>query len=618
MKSNLKRMIIAIVTISSMISFMPFTTAGADDLIQKDDTGDQVQILQSALIESGYLEAPADGIFGDYTLAALTLFQEEYGLNPTGIADQETLNVISIIQDCVQTDPDVQPEKKGYFRNIEILSYPDGKYFVKANTVSDRNMILAHEALLAVTRAYNESENIPARDLAAALVSDDPHASLIFVRDLTDAEIPEEGLTVRYYDMDTLEVSGEPVELSAEDIKAERSFMFRNIRIDTDQEGNLSVAPDTVSEKSMEKARKIYCAVRHAFMNSDEIPEDEVDLVQVDINALPEGIEPENTVYDKKTGNYYVERSIIQDNSVDVVSPTAIKDSSGFVTVVSSDKVQVLNADDKRSESYNNPIAAEDSPSFTKRDTSPSTQNISEPESYNPSRSVTVDPPVTDVVQPVITQTEPSTILDNPTAAPSGILAAEQPDRPEPVTQAIPQETECTEPAVPVHNHDWKPVYKTVHHDAVTHQEPIYKTIHHDAVTHEEPVYEQVWIDDQVIQGDFLGYKSTDYGVCICHTCGNEFVGWEAYDAHTTAGGGWCSSDGYRTETRYKDDTTKPVYDQIYIPGHYEQISAGTQTVIDQPAFDEQIQDGYTTIVDIVAYDEQQIDYYECSCGAMK
>jgi len=264
MKRYLKRMIIAIVTISSLISFIPLTTTGADNLIQKGDMGDQVQNLQSALIESGYLKAPADGIFGDYTLSAVTLFQEEYGLNPTGIADQDTLNVLSIIQDCVQTDPDVQPETSGYFRNIEILSYPDGKYFVQANTVSDKNMSLAQEALLAVSRAYSESENIPARDLAATLLSDDPQAPLVFIQDLTEEEIPEEGLTVRYYDMDTLEAAGEPVELSAEEIKAEQSFTFRNIRIDTDQNGNLSVAPDTVSEKSLEEARKIYCAVKHA------------------------------------------------------------------------------------------------------------------------------------------------------------------------------------------------------------------------------------------------------------------------------------------------------------------------------------------------------------------
>jgi len=49
--------------------------------------GDDVQKLQARLIELGYLEGNADGIFGGMTAAAISAAQENGGMEATGVAD---------------------------------------------------------------------------------------------------------------------------------------------------------------------------------------------------------------------------------------------------------------------------------------------------------------------------------------------------------------------------------------------------------------------------------------------------------------------------------------------------------------------------------------------------
>ncbi len=58
--------------------------------LQKGDEGVTVQQLQVRLYVLGYLNDNRDGVFGSKTQTAIKLFQETVGLNPTGIADNET------------------------------------------------------------------------------------------------------------------------------------------------------------------------------------------------------------------------------------------------------------------------------------------------------------------------------------------------------------------------------------------------------------------------------------------------------------------------------------------------------------------------------------------------
>ena len=105
------------------------------------------------------------------------------------------------------------------------------------------------------------------------------------------------------------------------------------------------------------------------------------------------------------------------------------------------------------------------------------------------------------------------------------------------------------------HTHSWTPVYRTVHHDAVTHTEDTYDTV----------------------------WKSEAY----CQVHKTPHVSQAVYDADPDRLG-YCSSDKKCTAS----STVKE---------WQEKVKTGTKTVTDK-----------------AAYDEQVIDHYTCSCGATK
>lgn len=90
----------------------------------------------------------------------------------------------------------------------------------------------------------------------------------------------------------------------------------------------------------------------------------------------------------------------------------------------------------------------------------------------------------------------------------------------------------------------WVVDYKTVHHPA---EPAVTKTVHHDAVTHEEPIYETV-------------------GVIICNQCGAELA------------------DTNQLKQHYHDNDTCVSYRK-----EAKTIQTGTTTVIDKEAYDETI-----------------------------
>ncbi|MBD2447326.1 peptidoglycan-binding protein [Nostoc sp. FACHB-152] len=52
--------------------------------------GENVRTVQQRLSELGYYKRTVDGVFGDYTRNAVSLFQKEYRINPTGRVDGQT------------------------------------------------------------------------------------------------------------------------------------------------------------------------------------------------------------------------------------------------------------------------------------------------------------------------------------------------------------------------------------------------------------------------------------------------------------------------------------------------------------------------------------------------
>ena len=61
----------------------------------RGDRGDEVAAVQRKLIDLGYLNDVADGIFGKNTQNAVIAYQQAMGLPPTGIVDDATLNLLN-------------------------------------------------------------------------------------------------------------------------------------------------------------------------------------------------------------------------------------------------------------------------------------------------------------------------------------------------------------------------------------------------------------------------------------------------------------------------------------------------------------------------------------------
>ena len=65
----------------------PEENAGGYTILKKGSRGSEVQSLQEALIELGYLTGKADGVFGDGTEKAVIAFQQKNGYPDTGLVD---------------------------------------------------------------------------------------------------------------------------------------------------------------------------------------------------------------------------------------------------------------------------------------------------------------------------------------------------------------------------------------------------------------------------------------------------------------------------------------------------------------------------------------------------
>lgn len=64
--------------------------------LSRGSTGAPVKEVQCQLRDFGYYTGGLDGIFGYQTEQALKRFQEDHGLNVTGIVDQKTYDALGI------------------------------------------------------------------------------------------------------------------------------------------------------------------------------------------------------------------------------------------------------------------------------------------------------------------------------------------------------------------------------------------------------------------------------------------------------------------------------------------------------------------------------------------
>lgn len=114
------------------------------------------------------------------------------------------------------------------------------------------------------------------------------------------------------------------------------------------------------------------------------------------------------------------------------------------------------------------------------------------------------------------------------------------------------------------HTHNWSPVYRTVHHDAVTHTED---------------------------QGRYEDQGYWDH-VMTCNTCGAAFHSADELHAHQKA---TINANPDNSDTWHGGDSVKDIWvsNNVWV--------SNIVTVTDSPAWDEQV-----------------LDHYECSCGATK
>lgn len=72
--------------------------------LRRGSSGRQVTILQKSLAGLGYLTGAVDGIYGAQTVAALKLYQSDYGLTADGVAGPKTLFSVNATIVALQTD----------------------------------------------------------------------------------------------------------------------------------------------------------------------------------------------------------------------------------------------------------------------------------------------------------------------------------------------------------------------------------------------------------------------------------------------------------------------------------------------------------------------------------
>lgn len=81
--------------------------------------GDDVAEMQQRLIDLGYLKGKADGDFGNNTKKAVAAFQADHGLEETGTAGDE---VLDLLYDTAEPETSEDP-----FKVVTFGAYPDGE-----------------------------------------------------------------------------------------------------------------------------------------------------------------------------------------------------------------------------------------------------------------------------------------------------------------------------------------------------------------------------------------------------------------------------------------------------------------------------------------------------------
>lgn len=107
--------ILLVLLINLMILAMLLNGGGANALSKYGSRGDEVTQIQERLTELGYDLGTADGIFGARTQEAVRAFQQDYGLAVDGIAGENTLRALGLLEDLPDDGDAASTEGYGGF-----------------------------------------------------------------------------------------------------------------------------------------------------------------------------------------------------------------------------------------------------------------------------------------------------------------------------------------------------------------------------------------------------------------------------------------------------------------------------------------------------------------------
>ena len=93
MNRMMKRTVMLLLALVMVLSVLPAANVQAAAL-KRGSSGTEVRHLQQNLIGLGFLSGEADGKFGSQTEAAVSAFQEEFGLAPDGSAGNATQTAV--------------------------------------------------------------------------------------------------------------------------------------------------------------------------------------------------------------------------------------------------------------------------------------------------------------------------------------------------------------------------------------------------------------------------------------------------------------------------------------------------------------------------------------------
>ena len=530
--------------------------------LQVGDYSYDVYYMQVALVENGYLEGEPDGSYGPKTETAVKAFQTENGLSVTGIADDEMLTLLygtnAITEDQMKELVDLGLLEEG-----------------KNDPVSLELAIWTFKTELGIPNETSVDEVLVLLDIVSeAIAVEEPEETkeTVVLADIpvTLSEEDKYFVPINTVFKDSFDEAVKVMQTIATtelEETAEETFPV----ISKSEDGTWIA--EKVTEENLLKSRKAFCAIRYSYVHNK---------LETNTNVTEPVTVPQT--------QYIPEQPVV----------VPIEPETGEIVNDTPEPQPVEEATQPETTVAESVVVPETQPYVPEVQTEDPTQPHYEP----------VEPEV-----PAPTESEYRTETPQPTQPTEPQTEAPTPAPTQPQTE--PQ----TETPAPVHQHTWTPVYKTVHHDAVTHtvhHDATYKTVHHDAVyetrTIEEPVYDEAPV-----------YATRYYQ--YCSDCGREWLitdsgtgyynatAYDEIDAHnfnwdTGEMLCWGSSIG-----RYEDYILRYETQQTGTASHQEQVEvspAYDEQVVDTPAWDE-------TVTDSNAYDEQVIDYYVCNeCGAIQ